>query len=130
MKRPWIKPGQVREYTSSPEVMKRSDAQLAFDIGRAEKYVICYTNNRFESAEYSTRLPPDVTMAAVLLAEAYAKQAIAQKDGMKKSETFDDYSYTLDTDSDIADNLGIGAMLEEYMLQEDKGRTMMKLRKL
>lgn len=130
MERPWIKPEQVKEYTSSLKVKKRSDAQLAFDIGRAEKYVICYTNNKFDSAEYSTRLPPDVAMAVILLAETYAKQAIAQKDGMKKSETFDDYSYTMDTDSDAADSLGIGAMLEEYVIPEDKGRTIMKLRRL
>lgn len=130
MERPWVKPGQVRDYTSSRNVMERSDTQLAFDIARAEKYVISYTHNKFRAPEYGIRLPPDVTMAVILLAETYAKQAIAQKEGMKKSETFDDYSYTMDTDSNVADNLGIGTMLEEYVLPEDKGRTIMKLRKL
>lgn len=130
MERPWVKPEQIKEYTSSPKVMARSDAQLAYDIARAEKYVIYHTHNKFRAAEYSSRLPPDVAMAVILLAEAYAKQAIAQKDGVKKSETFDDYSYTMDTDSNIADSLGLGAMLEEYVLPEDKGRVMMKMRKL
>ena len=119
MERPWVKPEQVKDYTSSSKVLQRSDTQLAFDIARAEKYVIYYTHNQFKAPEYSNRLPPDVTRAVILLAEAYAKQAIAQKDGMKKSEAFDDYSYTLDTDSNIADSLGLGAMLEDYVLPED-----------
>lgn len=130
MERPWVKPEQVREYTSSPKVMKRSDAQLAFDIARAEKYVIFHTHNKFRTVEYNSRMPPDVTMAVILLADAYAKQAIVQKTGVMSSETYDDYSYTVDTDSDIADGLGLGAMLEEYVLPENNGKAVMKLRKL
>ena len=130
MERPWVKPEQVKDYTSSSKVLQRSDTQLAFDIARAEKYVIYYTHNQFKAPEYRNRLPPDGTRAVILLAEAYAKQAIAQKDGMKKSEAFDDYSYTLDTDSNIADSLGLGAMLEDFVLPEEKGKVIMKLRKL
>ena len=81
MKRPWIEPAQVRDYTSSPKVEARTDTQLAYDIARAEKYVIFHTHNSFDSAEYEKELPPDVTMAVILLAEAYAKQAIVQKEG-------------------------------------------------
>lgn len=130
MNRPWVKPSQVKDYTSSKKVMERSDTQLAFDIARAEKYVIFHTHNDFTSAEYCSSLPSDVTMAVILLAEAYAKQAIAQQEGLKKSETFDDYSYTMDTDTDLADNLGLGALLDEYVLPEDNGKVIMKLRKL
>lgn len=130
MERPWVKPEQVKEYTSSPEVKNRSDTQLAYDIARAEKYVIFHTHNQFKAAEYSSKLPSDVIMAVILLAEAYAKQAIVQKNGAVSSETFDDYSYTIDTNSDIADRLGLGAMLEEYVLPEDSGKTVMKIRKL
>ena len=130
MKRPWVKPQQVKEYTSSPKVKKRSDTQLAYDIARAEKYVIFHTHNQFKAAEYSSNLPSDVIMAVILLAEAYAKQAIVQKNGAVSSETFDDYSYTIDTNSDIADRLGLGAMLEEYVLPEDSGKMVMKIRKL
>ena len=32
--------------------------------------------------------------------------------------------------ADIADSLGLGAMLEEYVLPEDHGKVVMKLRKL
>ncbi len=130
MKRPWIEPRQIRDYTSSSKVDARTDTQLAYDIARAEKYVIFHTHNKFDSEEYESGLPSDVTMVVILLAEAYAKQAITQKDGVMSSETFDDYSYTVDTGSDIADNLGLGAMLEEYVLPEDQGKAVMKLRKL
>lgn len=130
MKRPWIEPQQIREYTSSQNVKDRTDSQLAYDIARAEKYVIFHTHNRFESEEYESGLPSDVTMAVILLAEAYAKQAITQKEGAMKSETFDDYSYTVDTETDIADSLGLGTMLAEYVLPEDRGNVVMNLRKL
>lgn len=130
MKRPWILPDEIREYTSSQKVKDRTDSQLAYDIARAEKYVIFHTHNKFESEEYESGLPSDVTMAVILLAEVYAKQAITQKDGVMSSETFDDYSYTIDIGSDIADSLGLGAMLEEYVLPEDHGKVVMKLRKL
>lgn len=130
MKRPWIEPQQIREYTSSPKVEARTDAKLAYDIARAEKYVIFHTHNNFDSKEYESGLPSDVTMAVILLAEAYAKQAITQKEGAMKSETFDDYSYTVDTETDIADSLGLGTMLAEYVLMEDRGKVAMKLRKL
>lgn len=130
MKRPWIEPQQIREYTSSKDVEARTDSQLAYDIARAEKYVIFHTHNRFDSEEYESGLPSDVTMAAILLAEAYAKQAITQKEGAMKSESFDDYSYTVDTETDIADSLGLGTMLAEYVLTEERGKVAMNLRKL
>jgi hypothetical protein len=129
MQRPWVKPEQVKEYTSSSKVMERPDVRLSYDIARAERYVIFHTHNKFNTEEYGSGIPSDVSMAVILLAEAYAKQAISQKDGNKSSETFDDYSYTMDTDADIADGLGLGAMLDDYVI-EDKGRAVMKLRKL
>ena len=130
MKRPWILPDEIREYTSSQMVKDRTDSQLAYDIARAEKYVIFHTHNKFDSEEYESGLPSDVTMAVILLAEVYAKQAITQKEGALSSETFDDYSYTVDVGVDIVDSLGLGAMLEEYVLSEDQGKAVMKLRKL
>jgi hypothetical protein len=129
MGRPWVKPEQVREYSASEKVKTRTDAQLSFDIARAEKYVIYYTHNKFDAKEYSGGIPQDVSMAVIILAEAYAKQTIAQKDGAVVSETFDDYSYTLDTDTNPEESLGLGAMLDDYVI-EDRGRLVMKLRKL
>lgn len=90
MERPWVKPEQVKDYTSSSKVLQRSDTQLAFDIARAEKYVIYYTHNQFKAPEYSNRLPPDVTRAVILLAEAYAKQGKRQIIGVyKRSAAYD-----------------------------------------
>ena len=129
MNRPWVTPAQVKDYTSSDKVKERGDSKLAFDIARAEKYVIFHTHNRFTAPEYNFSIPSDVAMAIILLAEAYAKQACLQKEGTLKSETFDDYSYTID-DSKLAENLGLGTLLEEYVLPEDSGKVTMKLRKL
>lgn len=129
MERPWVKPEDVKKYSDSAKVKARSDEQLLFDIARAEKHVIYLTNNKFDAEEYAT-LPSDVRMAVILLAEAYAKQAIAQKDGIMSSETFDDYSYTIDSEADLDASLGIGPMLDEYVLEPSKGKVTMKLRKL
>ena len=51
MKRPWILPDKIREYTSSQKVKDRTDSQLAYDIARAEKYVIFHTHRKVESKE-------------------------------------------------------------------------------
>lgn len=99
-------------------------------ISKVSSYVIYHTHNRFDTEEYEKELPQDVRMAVILLAEAYAKQAITQKEGAKSSETFDDYSYTMDNDSDIAENLGLALMLDDYIIQPDNGKVTMKLRKL
>lgn len=130
MKRPWVEPEQIRAYSLSAKVQERTDVQLAYDIARAERYVVFHTHNKFDSEEYESGLPSDVTMAVILLAEAYAKRAITQKDGVMSSESFDEYSYTVGTGSDVADSLGLGAMLEEYILSEEHGKAVMKLRKL
>jgi hypothetical protein len=127
MDRPWVQPEQVRDYTSSSKVKERSDDQLSFDIARAELYVIAYTHNKFADADV---LPSDVMMAVILLADAYAKQAIVQKDGIMSSETFDDYSYTIKSDADVTASLDLGAMLDGYVLAPSGGKVTMKLRKL
>ncbi len=130
MERPWVKPDEVKNYSDSAKVKARSTQQLEFDIARAEKHVIYLTNNKFDAEEYATKLPSDVKMAVVLLAEAYAKRAIAQKEGMMSSETFDDYSYTIDNSTDLDASLDIGPLLEEYVLEPSQGKVTMKLRKL
>lgn len=130
MDRPWINPEDVKNYSESEKVKARADGQLAFDIARAEKYIIFHTNNKFDSEEYSDELPSDVRMAVILLAEAYAKQSILKKEGNISSETFDDYSYTLNSETDIADSLGLEHLLDEYVLEKDSGKVIMKMRKL
>ena len=130
MDRPWIKPEDVKAYSDSQKVKARSDSQLSVDIARAERYVIFHTHNKFDTADYAESIPDDVKMAVTLLAEAYAKQAIIQKDGLLESETFDDYSYTVKSDANIAEELGLGVFLDEYILYPEKGKISMNLRKL
>lgn len=127
MNRPWITAQDVRTYTSSDKVKARSDAQLAYDIARAERYVIYYTHNNFEDC---VSLPDDVQKATVMLAEAYAKQEINLKDGAMESETFDDYAYTIKSDSDIVDGLNIRILLDDYVIKPGSGTINMRLRKL
>lgn len=130
MKRPWVTPQEVKDYSDSAKVQERDGKKLMFDIARAEKYVIFYTHNRFDSEEYEKEIPEDIRMAVILLADAYAKQVILAKDGQMKSETFDDYSYTIkDSSEDVEAELNLGYLLDDYIL-EDKGKVTMKLRKL
>lgn len=129
MQRPWVKPEDVRDYSSSAKLKERSDDQLKFDIARAEAYVVYYTHNDFSGKDYAAKVPEDIRIAVIVLAEAYAKQAILQKEGSLNSETFDDYSYTASTDTQIADSLGLGVMLDAYTL-DSRGTVSMKLRKL
>lgn len=127
-KKPWIFPSDVKEYSNSIDVQNRTDQKLFYDITRAISYIIFKTNNKFE--DDFEQIPPDVRMATILLAEAYAKQAIPQKDnGNIKSETFDDYSYTVETNSDLADLLDLGSLLEPYTINKH-GKVTMNLRKL
>ena len=100
MVRPWITPDRVREYSASVKVKERTDTQLKVDITRAESYVIFHTNNSFDSKEYEEAIPADVEMAVILLAEGYALKSVQQTNGGITSETFDDYSYTMDADTD------------------------------
>lgn len=129
MNRPWIIPENVKEYTDSDKVKSRSDEKLAIDIMRAEKYVIFHTHNKFDAEEYDESLPQDVKTALVLLAESYAMKAIQVKNGNLKSESFDDYSYTID-DTDDLEKLGLGVLLEDYVLPISNGSATIKLRKL
>lgn len=131
MERPWITPQDIRDYTDSEKVKSRSDLQLGFDISRAENYVIYYTHNHFNTEEYEDAMPDDVKMALVLLAEAYALKSVSSSTvGSMKSETFDDYSYTIDTErSDLVADLQLGPILDPYLVS-DSGRVVMKMRKL
>ena len=70
-----------------------------------------------------------MTTACLLLAEAYAYNAMATSKEMK-SETFDDYSYTAnDTLVSISD-LNLAPLLDEYVISVQSGKVVMNLRKL
>ena len=92
--RPWVTPEELKEYTEFEEVKNRADSKLKIDISRAESWVIDYCNNRFDDPEKYPEIPENVKTAVLLIAEAYAHNAVEQTKVRLKSETFDDYSYT------------------------------------
>ena len=140
MTRPWVSPQQVKEYTDIAAVKERPDAKLSVDIARAEQYVINYTHNDFSDIAYATTIPDEVKYAVIMLAEAYANQAIVSakqadiitvKKGMK-SETYDDYSYSIaetTAEVDIA-ALNLSSLLDGYVLAEAKGKIIVRMRKI
>lgn len=123
--RPWVLPADVRAYSDRPEIAERADAKLAVDISRAESFVIAYTNNNFAEA---SAIPDAVKTAVILLAENYGVAA-AKGFGTMKSETFDDYAYTA-AEGSLVDTLGLGPLLDEFMIAEAKSGITMKLRRL
>jgi hypothetical protein len=124
--RPWVTPQEVRDYTEYESVKNRSDEKLAIDISRAESYVIAYTNNDF--ANYA-EIPTEVKTAVILIAERYAYNATNISVGMYKSETFDDYSYTLSDNANLGfDDLFLGELLDGFILS--KSDITIKLRRL
>lgn len=124
--RPWVTPQEVREYSEIKSVQKRNDARLVVDISRAEQYVITLTHNDFSSYK---EIPASVKTAVLILAEAYAHNAVLLSNN-KKSETFDDYSYTAESSGIPLDSLDISSLLDAYVLNESKNNINMRLRKL
>ena len=126
--RPWVQPEEVKAYTSQEVVENRPAEKLAFDISRAELKVMSKTNNKFETYD---AIPEPVKMAVILLAEAYARNVVeAAKEKQLKSETFDDYSYTVESSTIDIEDLDIDDLLADYVLSTGRGKTVMRLRKL
>lgn len=121
--RPWVTPAEVKEYTEIKSVQERTDNRLAIDIARAEQYIINYTNNDF--SEY-TELPEPVRLAVILIAEINACNSVIQATN-KKSETFDDYSYTAETSLKNYDDLGLDALLDSFIKARSKGNVTMRM---
>lgn len=126
IKRPWVTPKEVKEYSELKEIQNRVNARLKVDISRAEQYVIAYTHNVFEDCEV---LPESVRTAVILLAEAYAYNAVKSLKNIK-SETLDDYSYTVENGGLNFENLGLAALLDEYVVAKSRNSINMKLRRL
>lgn len=125
VERPWILPEDVKSYTSHKEVAERSDERLKFDIARAEMKIIHITNNKFTNCE---EIPEPVKMAVILVAEAYAKNDIEAAKKKIKSESFDDYSYTLESGTINLDSLDLEELLRDYIITDGIGKIVMKLR--
>ena len=126
MQRPWITPNDILAYTEYPLVKERAENKLESDITRAELFVSSYTNNKFESLDV---IPVAVKTATLLIAESYAFNACASIND-KKSETFDDYSYTIDKRLIDISELGIDSLLHEFIIPKSTSNVSMKLRRL
>jgi len=127
--RPWVTPQDVKEYSDREDVQNRTDARLRVDISRAEQYVITYTHNDFTGEEYAEGVPEGVKTAVILLAEAYAYNAVVSTKELK-SETFDDYSYTAERSTVSLDSLDLAALLDEYVVSAASNAVTMRMRKL
>ncbi len=124
--RPWVTPEEVKEYSEIPAVQKRSDTRLTVDIARAEQYVITYTHNSFKDKK---EIPAAVKTAVLILAEAYGHNAsMAAKE--VKSETFDDYSYTKETNQISIEALDLAALLDDFVQAEPRNGVTLRMRKL
>ena len=128
VKRPWVFPDEVREYSSYADVKARDDEKLDIDILRAEQAVIAYTNNKLEGDEY-TALPKNIRTAVILLAENFAHSAF-QASRAYKSETLDDWSYTSNDSQISISDLGLESLLDEYKQAASSGNVFFRLRKL
>lgn len=129
VQRPWITPKDVKDYTELKEVRERADEKLRFDIARAEQRVIKMTHNRFDIEDYET-IPEPVKMATILIAEAFAKNAVESSRRQLKSETFDDYSYTAESSVIDLDSLELEELLSDYVIETGNGKVTMTLRRL
>ncbi|MGN0621141.1 MAG: DUF3199 family protein [Porcipelethomonas sp.] len=124
--RPWVLPQEVRDYTDIRAVAERTDTRLAVDISRAEQYVIKHTHNDF--SEYET-IPQNVKTAVILLSEAYGYNSVVSAKELK-SETFDDYSYTVESKTISFGGLDLESLLSEYVREKPKNNVTMRLRRL
>ena len=124
--RPWVTPEEVKTYSGVKEVLERTDEQLNVDIARAEQYVLTYTHNDLHEYE---EIPSAVKTAVLILAEAYAHNAVVSSRRME-SETFDDYSYKASSTTVSIESLDLAALLDDYVINEPKKGVNMRLRKL
>lgn len=124
--RPWVTPQEVKDYSETQEVQNRSDARLQIDIARAEQYVITYTHNTFSDYD---KIPSPIKTAVIILAEAYAHNAVTVAKDVK-SESFDDYSYTSEGKTVSVNDLDLAALLDDYVVSQANGTVTMRMRRL
>lgn len=124
--RPWVTPEEVKTYTDHKEIAERSNEKLKTDIFRAEQKVISITHNNFDSEELE-KIPESVKIAVMILAEAYANNSIEKSKKQIRSETFDDYSYSLDSGIIDIDSLDLDYLLKDYMLEAGNGNVILRM---
>lgn len=88
------------------------------------------TANRFDDPEKYPEIPENVKTAVLLIAEAYAHNAVEQTKVRLKSETFDDYSYTAESSIIDVGKLGVESLLDDYVVVQPLNGVTMRLRSL
>lgn len=126
MKKPWITPADIKEYTDHKEVQERSDAKLLADITRAQAKIVKLTHNKFEDDKYP-ETPDNIRLATILVAEALAKNAVLKTQTRFKSETYDDYSYEKESSEIDLEGLGLDDLLSDYIVPEKSGTVTFRL---
>lgn len=124
--RPWVAPEEIKAYTDHSEVAKRDDAKLKMDIFRAEQKVISKTHNYFDSEKYK-ELPEPVRVAVIIVAETFAKNSIEKAKKQIRSETFDEYSYSVGSGVIDIDGLDLDDLLKDYMLDGNSGNIVFRM---
>lgn len=126
VKRPWVTPEDVKAYTDHKEIVERSETKLKTDIFRAEQKVISITHNNFDSEELE-EIPEPVKVAVMILTEAYANNSIEKSRKQIRSETFDDYSYSLESGIIDIDSLDLDYLLKDFMLDAGSGNVILRM---
>ena len=118
MQRPWITSKELLEFTERSEVQKKSPAKIAVMISLAESKIISFCKHDFSNDDDYPNVPQDIKNATLILADALCYNDSLRTSGVVKSESFDDYSYTVDVEevSTDFDVLGISTLLEPYAL--------------
>ena len=75
-------------------------------------------------------IPENIKTAVLLIAEAYAHNAVEQTKVRLKSETFDDYSYTAESSIIDVGKLGVESLLDDYVVVQPPNGVTMRLRSL
>ena len=125
---PWVTPSDVTTYTDYSDVKNRATGKLEMDIMRAELWITNYCNNDFSDDEAFPSIPKGVRMATIILANAYAHNAVETSINRKKSETYDDYSYTIDSSIVDMDSLDINRLLDPYVTAKFNNAVSMRMR--
>lgn len=106
------------KYTDSEKVKKRNPEKLDMDIRRAEKTVLHLLNRKPDDSIFLNGAPEDIKSAIILYAEYYALWEIRKHSSGYKSESFDDYSYTL-TDDFKLEEPDVKELIREYIKKLD-----------
>lgn len=128
MARPWIIPEEVIQFSEHECVHNKSIIKLETMISLAESKIIKYCHHDFSDEKY-TELPADVKNAVLILADALSYNDSLRTSGKLKSESYDDYSYSVDV-SEINtdfDSLDIASLLEQYVIDESEGNLFMRV---